>query len=370
MRTNPRRKHKEVSNILKLHRSQFLPQFERLEPRQLLTANLAAHWLAQDLVATHEDGQRVASWIDLIGGATAAATGTPVLKQDVHGGQAVVRFDAADDADNFRIAADDSPMSGANDYAIVVVFSTSAADPGSNSRFWFDQTGLIDTSQFGFTDDWGMSLNRAGQVAAGIGKPSTTLLSTEAKLNDGSPHVAIYTKSGNTISLYVDGEVDSTSGVSEAPRAPREAWVGAISGGLFPYTGDIAEIRIYDDDLTNDEATALNSELHAQYSLAPPTTQDDEFHLDEDSPLVVAAPGVLENDSSANGNAALTSILVEPPRNGEVELRADGSFVYSPTSDFFGADSFRYRVATGLDVAEFLYLEDFDSISGSLREHR
>ncbi len=335
----------------------------------MLAANLTAHWLAQDLNVTLEDGQAIASWVDSVSGVTAVARGTPVLKRDVLAGQSAVRFDPSDDADYFRIPAADSPMSGATDYSIVVVFATSARELGSNSRFWFDQTGLIDASQFGFADDWGMSINNVGQVAAGIGNPSTTQLSTETGLNDARHHVAIYTKGGDTLSLYVDGQVDITSGVSEAPRAAREVWVGAISGGLLHYMGDIAEIRIYDDDLTTDEATALNADLHDQYSHSPPVAQDDDFEATEDIPLVVNPPGVLANDAADGGDAQRTANLVEQPSNGSVELQPDGSFVYLPSPDFFGMDSFRYRVSDEHVVTDTIYTEDFDSITGSLSEH-
>ncbi|MDG2383927.1 MAG: CotH kinase family protein [Pirellulaceae bacterium] len=333
-----------------------------------MVANLTAHWLAEDLTATHEQGQTVTNWVDSIGDVTAVATGAPELVQDVFGGQSIVRFDPSNGGDYFRVPATDSPMSGANDYTVVVVFATSSADLGSDSRFWFDQTGLIDTSQFGFADDWGMSLNGEGQVAAGIGKRATTQLSTQTGLNDGSPHVATYTKGGDTISLYVDGQVDSTSGVSQAPRAAREMWIGAITGGVFPYAGDVAEIRIYDDDLTPDEAEELNSELLDQYQNSPPVVQDDTFRVHEDSPLVVDAPGVLENDNAAAGTNSLKAILVEDPSYGKVDLQADGSFVYLPAANFFGSDSFRYRASDQQQDIDAIFTEDFDAITGSRSE--
>ena len=57
--------------------------------------------------------------------------------------------------------------------------------------------------------------------------------------------------------------------------------------------------------------------------------------------LVVTAPGVLGNDSDADGDP-LTASLV-PGRNGTVSLHADGSFTYTPALDFFGEDSFTYE---------------------------
>ncbi len=61
-------------------------------------------------------------------------------------------------------------------------------------------------------------------------------------------------------------------------------------------------------------------------------------------PLEVAAPGVLANDSGATPDS-----VVKPgrrPFNGELELRPDGSFTYTPSFRFDGHDSFSYRRVT------------------------
>ena len=58
-------------------------------------------------------------------------------------------------------------------------------------------------------------------------------------------------------------------------------------------------------------------------------------------PLTVAAPGVLANDSDPE-NSPLTAILDTSPLNGEVDLKSDGSFVYTPTQNFDGVDFFTY----------------------------
>ncbi|QTV80397.1 LamG-like jellyroll fold domain-containing protein [Microbacterium sp. NIBRBAC000506063] len=62
--------------------------------------------------------------------------------------------------------------------------------------------------------------------------------------------------------------------------------------------------------------------------------------------LTVAAPGVLGNDTDADGDT-LTAVLVTEPANGELELNADGSFTYTPDAGFSGADTFTYRASDG-----------------------
>jgi hypothetical protein len=75
---------------------------------------------------------------------------------------------------------------------------------------------------------------------------------------------------------------------------------------------------------------------------------DDSYELDEDAALSVPAAGVLANDTAAE---PLAATLVSPPANGTVALAPSGSFVYTPSADFFGTDSFQYMASTGAPAA-------------------
>ena len=66
----------------------------------------------------------------------------------------------------------------------------------------------------------------------------------------------------------------------------------------------------------------------------------------EDTALTVPAPGVLANDTDADGNA-LTAALVTGPAHGTLTLNANGSFTYTPAANYNGADSFTYRANDG-----------------------
>lgn len=57
--------------------------------------------------------------------------------------------------------------------------------------------------------------------------------------------------------------------------------------------------------------------------------------------LEVRVPGVLVNDSNSTGGIVS---LESGPTNGSLDLRADGSFVYTPNAGANGNDQFRYRV--------------------------
>ena len=77
-----------------------------------------------------------------------------------------------------------------------------------------------------------------------------------------------------------------------------------------------------------------------------PDADDDAYSTDEDTSLIVAAPGVLDNDTDTE-NDALTAALVSGPTNGSLTLNADGSFTYTPDADFNGSDSFTYVANDG-----------------------
>ncbi|HWS70553.1 MAG TPA: Ig-like domain-containing protein, partial [Thermoanaerobaculia bacterium] len=81
-----------------------------------------------------------------------------------------------------------------------------------------------------------------------------------------------------------------------------------------------------------------------------PAGSSDAYTTDEDTPLTIAAPGVLSNDTDPDGDA-LTATLVATPAHGTVTLQANGSFTYSPSPDFSGYDSFTYRVTDGQAVS-------------------
>ena len=77
-----------------------------------------------------------------------------------------------------------------------------------------------------------------------------------------------------------------------------------------------------------------------------PVAVDDVYATDEDTPLVVAAPGVLANDTDADGDL-LAVTLITPPAHGFLTLNADGSFTYTPNLNYNGPDSFVYGVSDG-----------------------
>jgi len=78
-----------------------------------------------------------------------------------------------------------------------------------------------------------------------------------------------------------------------------------------------------------------------------PTGTGDPGFTSEDVRLVKdAANGVLTNDSDVEAGA-LTALKLDGPAHGGLELKADGSYTYTPNPNFNGVDSFTYKAVDG-----------------------
>ena len=77
---------------------------------------------------------------------------------------------------------------------------------------------------------------------------------------------------------------------------------------------------------------------------AAPVATDDAYTVTLGTPLAIAAPGVLGNDTDADGDA-LTAILDNAPAAGVLDFADDGSFTYAPAA--VGEVTFTYRANDG-----------------------
>jgi FtsP/CotA-like multicopper oxidase with cupredoxin domain len=73
-----------------------------------------------------------------------------------------------------------------------------------------------------------------------------------------------------------------------------------------------------------------------------PLAAGDAYATSEDTPLTIAAPGVLTNDDTGT-----TAILLSGPIHGALTLNASGGFTYTPQANYNGADSFTYQARNG-----------------------
>jgi len=143
---------------------------------------------------------------------------------------------------------------------------------------------------------------------------------------DGDALTAILVSSpaNGTLTLNADGSLTYT---------PNANWNGTDS---FTYKAN--------DGVADSNVAVVTIAVNAVNDA--PTAADDSYHTDRNTPLTVAAPGVLSNDTDVEGDT-LSAILVSGPTNGTLMLNADGSFTYTPATDFGGNDSFTYRANDG-----------------------
>ncbi len=73
-----------------------------------------------------------------------------------------------------------------------------------------------------------------------------------------------------------------------------------------------------------------------------PVATADTFTVEHDQVLQVTAPGVLANDTGADGATLVTNVS-----DGTLTWDGDGSFIYQPAPGFVGTDSFTYQDANG-----------------------
>jgi hypothetical protein len=78
-----------------------------------------------------------------------------------------------------------------------------------------------------------------------------------------------------------------------------------------------------------------------------PVAVDDAYSTGEDTPLTVAASGVIGNDPDDEHDTLTATLVSGPSHAASFGLNTDGSFHYTPGTGFHGPDSFTYRVSDG-----------------------
>jgi hypothetical protein len=112
------------------------------------------------------------------------------------------------------------------------------------------------------------------------------------------------------------------------------------------FTGtDQFTYRAYDGSVYSHSAAIARIDVHPAGN-GPPVAVDDAYSIVEGFPLVIPAPGVLENDIDADGDP-LTVELGMTVAHGSLTLNPDGRFTYVPVPGFRGVDVFSYRAFDG-----------------------
>ncbi|MGD8582000.1 MAG: Ig-like domain-containing protein [Gammaproteobacteria bacterium] len=142
--------------------------------------------------------------------------------------------------------------------------------------------------------------------------------------------------------------------VAQLVNNPSSGTLTLSVDGSFVYTpnagftgNDSFDYQAYDGELTSaPPTTQVSITVNPAGGNNPPVPSDDSYSTPQDTPLSVAAPGVLGNDSDPDGDP-LTAVQLSSPANGNATLNADGSLEYTPNAGFTGDDSFTYQAEDG-----------------------
>jgi hypothetical protein len=226
-------------------------------------------WVADSLSGS--DGSSVSNWTDNIGGKSAAqpaAGNRPRLYSNVLNGHKIVRFSSGG-SQFLTVASVDSPIAAAGSFTMVVVFKTST--PGNSSSLFYQNTGLLGAEQPFAVPDWALCIN-GSQLGAGLGAGAGGCGSDFSlyggTVTDGNPHVAMYVRAGDTITLYVDGAiVAAQNSLCPEARGDYPFQIGAMTTSSYFFNGDIAEIQLYNRALNSLEIMSDNELLAATYGI-------------------------------------------------------------------------------------------------------
>src|SRR5262249_38283381 len=167
-------------------------------------------------------------------------------------------------------------------------------------------------------------------------------LTGEIKFNQGDGPSGI---------LLNDSDVEGSPLTITLVSNPAHGTLGMNVDGSFKYTPaanyngpDSFTYKVSDGSIESNVATVA-------LTVTPvndfPTANNDSYAVAEDTVLTVAAPGVLANDADVDGDS-LTATLVTSPAHGSLAFNADGSFTYTPQSNYNGTDSFQYAAYDGI----------------------
>ena len=97
------------------------------------------------------------------------------------------------------------------------------------------------------------------------------------------------------------------------------------------------------NDGTLDSNTATVTITINPVNDAPVAYDDPNYVTDEDTPMTIAAPGVLGNDTDVDGDVLTAVEAAGPADAAAFTLNSDGSFSYTPAANYHGTDSFTYN---------------------------
>lgn len=245
-------------------------------------ANLVGHWVADDW-----SGNISEPWVSRIEITSNTSTGekiyspapvyvgTPVKLQGEDGFNAPVAKDGIRFNGNsyFSVSYLHNPLAPLNGVAAkkmtaIVLFRTDS-NGLSTGTAWYQSSGIVSSDTTGTSsNDWGLAINASGETRAGVGGATAAGSDgASAFVADGKLHTLAFTWGDRPTNdgigrMYLDGKL-----VGETPVWGNEVdgtlvstsiAIGSGKGSGQRFTGDIAEIRLYNDIV---DVAAVHAEM-------------------------------------------------------------------------------------------------------------
>ena len=156
----------------------------------------------------------------------------------------------------------------------------------------------------------------------------------------------------------------SSSNVGNQITLPSGSKVTINSNGTFSYEpaenffGSESVTYLIED--TSGDSDPVLSQATVTFIVAPqndpPVANNDSYNTDEDTPLTISAPGILDNDDDVEGDGLSVALINGGAAtvgssfdvgNGTITVQGNGSLTYTPDPNFSGTDSFTYQANDG-----------------------
>jgi len=261
--------------------------------------------------------------------------------------------------DSFTYYAND----GLSDSGIVTVsISVTAVSSGPNVL----SNGSFESNFSGWTTTGNMNIQSAAPYAAtdgsklvgfnGANLTPTAVLSQTFATVAGQSYTLTF--DAGVLSYNTDSQTLEVTVTGSTSLLTRLITINGLGGGTnrwLPQTfGFVADSGSTTLTFRDQSASTLGLDLTLDNvrvsgpsaGNVPPVATADNYSTPVSTALVVAASGVLGNDSDANSDP-LTAALDAGPAHGNLILNPNGGFSYTPTSGYIGPDSFTYHATDG-----------------------
>ena len=156
--------------------------------------------------------------------------------------------------------------------------------------------------------------------------------------------------SGNVMTNDSDPDGDNITTNTTPVTNPAHGSVVLNADGSFTYTPDDGytgtDSFVY--EISDDGTPSLTDQATVTITINsvnnPPVAVDDAYSTNMN--VQVTGNNVMDNDSDPDGdNITVNTTPITPPSHGSVTLNADGTFTYTPATDYTGTDTFVYEIS-------------------------